>query len=260
MKKLLIYVLSLLPNFILVKFENLFSVSQGKGFSDPIVEANNLIKFAQKKKIDLKTIFDVGSFHGDYTKEILKKYPKSSYYLFEPDQENYLLLKKKFANKKNINIFNSAISNEDKSGTLFSYGKGSLQGSLINQNFSHLNIENNIKQIVKINRIDNLMNEMNIDSIDLCKIDIEGNEMNALIGAGDLIENIKLIQFEFGPASIDGRTFFKDFYNFFLERKFELYRISYSKLVKINGYNTELEYFRVSNFVAVNSRSFYPSI
>ena len=53
---------------------------------------------------------------------------------------------------------------------------------------------------------------------------------------------------------------FKDFYNFFLERKFELYRISYSKLVKINGYNTELEYFRVSNFVAVNSRSFYPSI
>ena len=100
MKKLLIYVLSLLPNFILVKFENLFSVSQGRGFSDPIVEANNLIKFAQKKKIDLKTIFDVGSFHGDYTKEILKKYPKSSYYLFEPDQENYLLLKKSLPIKK----------------------------------------------------------------------------------------------------------------------------------------------------------------
>ena len=53
------------------------------------------------------------------------------------------------------------------------------------------------------------MNEMNIDSIDLCKIDIEGNEMNALIGAGDLIENIKLIQFEFGQRQSMVELFLK---------------------------------------------------
>ena len=255
MKKLLIYLLSLIPNFVLVKFENLFSISQGRGFSDPIIEAKNLVKFAKEKNIDLNIIFDVGSFHGEYTNEILKKYPKSNYYLFEPDQENFLLLKNKFLKNDNINVINSAISNHDKIGTLYSYGKGSLQGSLINQNFSHLNIENNIKQTVKLNRIDTLIKEFKIDSIDLCKIDIEGNEMNALIGAGEFIRKIKLIQFEFGPASIDGRTFFKDFYNFFSEKKFSLYRISSSRLVKINDYHAELEYFRVSNFVALNTQA-----
>ncbi len=252
MKKLFIHLLSLLPNSILAKFENLFSISQGRGFTDPIAEASNLAKFANKNNLDLKIIFDVGSFHGDYTSQILKYYPSSNCYLFEPDQENFLFIKNKFINKKNIHVFNSAISDKDNIGTLFSYGKGSLQGSLINQNFSHLNIENDIKQTVKLCRLDTLIKELKLDQIDLCKIDIEGNEMNALLGAGEAIKKIKIIQFEFGPASIDGRTFFKDFYNFFSKINFDLYRISSSKLIKIRKYHSELEYFRVSNFVALN--------
>jgi len=40
---LIIYLLSLLPNGILEKFENLFSIAQGRGFSDPKVEAKNII-------------------------------------------------------------------------------------------------------------------------------------------------------------------------------------------------------------------------
>ena len=256
MKNLIIYLLSLLPNSILIKFENLFSIAQGRGFSDPRVEAQNIIKFAHQNNIDLNTVFDVGSYHGDYTKEILKKNPNSDFYLFEPDQKNFLILKNKFLSNVNIKVINSAISDKDEMGTFFSYGEGSLQGSLIDQNFSHLKIQNNIKQTVKLCRIDTLMNDLNIDTIDLCKIDIEGNEMNALLGAGKFLEKIKLIQFEFGPASVDGRVFFKDFYNFFNERQFDLYRVSSSKLIKINQYHPHLEYFRVSNFLAFNKNKF----
>jgi FkbM family methyltransferase len=215
-KKILIYLFSLIPFSILTKFENLFSISQGRGFENAIEESKTLLKFASKNNINLLNIFDVGSFHGDYTNELLKKYPQSNYYLFEPDQKNFLFIKERFKEIKNINIFNIAITNKDEKGTLFSCIKGSLQGSLIQQDFSHLNVPNNVKQTIILRRIDTLMNELKLSSIDLCKIDIEGNEMNALIGASQLIKKIKIIQFEFGPASIDGRTFFKDFYKFFL--------------------------------------------
>ena len=49
MRKIIIYITSLFPIYILSKFENLFSISQGKGFSNPQKEAELIVKFAKKK-------------------------------------------------------------------------------------------------------------------------------------------------------------------------------------------------------------------
>jgi FkbM family methyltransferase len=253
MKNIIIYFISLFPSAILAKFENLFSISQGRGYSNPGNEANLILKFAKTKNLDLKIVFDIGSFHGDYTYEILKKFPNSSYYLFEPDENNYMILKKRFFDQKNLNLLNIAISNKNEESTFYSYGKGSMQGSLIDQDFSYLNLKNDIKQSVKVKRVDTLFEKFNLDAIDLCKIDVEGNEIKTLLGAGEKIRKIKIIQIEFSRASIDSKTFFKDFYKFFKDNNFKIYRITPSKLQKISNYDESLEYFRVSNFVAVNN-------
>jgi len=253
MRNLTIYLFSLLSSSFLSKFENLFSISQGKGFSNPKIESNLIIKFANDNNLDLKTIFDIGCFKGDYTFELLKKFSKSKYYLFEPDKTSFNFVKERYSDFKNINLFNIAISDKEEEGILYSYGKGSLQGSLIDQDFSHLNIKNDLKHIVKIRNIQTLFKEFELDTIDLCKIDIEGNEMKSLLGMGQIIKKIKIIQFEFGPASVDSKIFFKDFYNFFLNSGFKIYRITPSKLEKIYDYNESIENFRVTNFVAVNN-------
>ena len=150
-------------------------------------------------------------------------------------------------------MLNIAISNKNEESTFYSYGKGSMQGSLIDQDFSYLNLKNDIKQSVKVKRIDTLFEKFNLDAIDLCKIDVEGNEIKTLLGAGEKIRKIKIIQIEFSRASIDSKTFFKDFYKFFKDNNFKIYRITPSKLQKITNYDESLEYFRVSNFVAVNN-------
>ena len=253
MKNLIIYFISLVPQAILAKFENLFSIAQGRGYSNPANEANLILKFAKANNLDLKIVFDIGSFHGDYTYNILKKFPNSSYYLIEPDEQNYKHLKKRFFDQKNLNVLNIAISNKNEESIFYSYGKGSLQGSLIDQDFSYLNIKNDIKQNVEVKRVDTLFEKFNLDTIDLCKIDVEGNEIKTLLGAGEKIRKIKIIQFEFSRASIDSKTFFKDFYKFFKDNNFKIYRITPSKLQKISNYDESLEYFRVSNFVAVNN-------
>ena len=251
-KKFIIYIVSLLHFDILSKLENLFSISQGKGFSDPEKEAEIVINFLKKKKINLNNFFDVGSHKGHYIDGFKKKFDNIIFFLFEPDKKNYLFLKKKYKNE-NINIFNYAISNKNTKGIFYSYGKGSLEGSLINRDYSHINLKNNLKKIEKIRRLDNIFSSLNFDKIDLIKFDIEGNELNGLKGIGKYLKKVKIIQFEFGQANIDSGTFFKDYYNFFINRNFLIYRITPTAVQLIKNWSENLEHFRVTNYLALNN-------
>jgi hypothetical protein len=89
--------------------------------------------------------------------------------------------------------------------------------------------------------------------IDYVKIDVEGNELKVLQGFGDIIKNVKLIQFEFGGCNIDTRTYFQDFWYFFKDNNFSLYIISQSGPVKIENYSEPYEYFSTTNYIALNN-------
>ena len=65
MKNIIIYFISLFPATILAKFENLFSISQGRGYSNPGNEANLILKFAKVNNLDLKIVFDINSFPSE---------------------------------------------------------------------------------------------------------------------------------------------------------------------------------------------------
>ncbi|HIO21636.1 MAG TPA: FkbM family methyltransferase, partial [Nitrospirales bacterium] len=86
--------------------------------------------------------------------------------------------------------------------------------------------------------------------ISVCKIDIEGHELDALNGFGEALKHIDVIQFEFGGCNIDTRTFFQDFWYFFTERGFDIYRITPFGAVKINRYRELDEFFTTTNYLA----------
>jgi hypothetical protein len=90
-------------------------------------------------------------------------------------------------------------------------------------------------------------------TIDLLKLDIEGHEMDALTGCGFAVTHAKVIQFEFGGCNIDTRTFFFDFWIFFAERNFRLYRISPFGLLPIVDYREIDKFFVTTNYLAVNA-------
>ena len=68
------------------------------------------------------------------------------------------------------------------------------------------------------------------------------------------INSIKIIQFEFGGTNLDSRTYFQDFYYFFNEFNFDIYRMRPNGFIKLNSYKESDEYFNYSNFLAVNKR------
>ena len=76
--------------------------------------------------------------------------------------------------------------------------------------------------------------------------------MEVLNGFGDLIFNTRLIQFEFGGCNIDTKTYFQDFWYYFLDKNFLIYRITPRGPKLLNFYNEIDEFFLTTNYVAIN--------
>ena len=109
---------------------------------------------------------------------------------------------------------------------------------------------------MEINTIDNYCSENSIDHIHLLKIDIEGHELDALAGAKEMfaLKSIDIVTFEFGGCNIDTRTFFQDFWYFFNEANFKIFRITPSGyLHPLKSYKEIYEQFRTTNFIAVSN-------
>jgi FkbM family methyltransferase len=89
-----------------------------------------------------------------------------------------------------------------------------------------------------------------IKNIDFLKIDTEGYELNVIKGFEDYIENIKIIQFEYGGTFLDNKTKLIDVINYLEQKGF--YRFSY---LTSNG--TEIitdfsDHYQYCNIVCLN--------
>ncbi|MFB9174037.1 FkbM family methyltransferase [Roseibium salinum] len=115
----------------------------------------------------------------------------------------------------------------------------------------HHKLEFNVSEQVRTLRFENYwIEKLQKAHIDICKMDVEGHELDVLSGFGEAIHHIDVIQFEFGGCNIDTRTFFQDFWYFFKEYDFEIYRITPFGPTKIKKYTEELEFFNTTNFIA----------
>jgi hypothetical protein len=103
--------------------------------------------------------------------------------------------------------------------------------------------------------VDDYCRTRSIDHIDLLKLDIEGNELEALRGATKMIEEgrIDFIQLEFGATTLAARVSFHDLWTL-LSPKFDLYRILKHGLHPIRRYEEVCEVFMYQNLVAVRRK------
>jgi FkbM family methyltransferase len=196
---------------------------------------------------------DIGGNIGDYTAEIRKKNSNVEIHIFEPSVTNIEKLNFRFKGDDKIYIVPYAVSNKIGIATLFANISGSGLGSMTKRNLDHFDIEFNVKEEINTIRFEEYwLNKLESRRIDLVKLDIEGHELFALEGFGKAISEIKIIQFEFGGCNIDTKTYFQDFWYFFKERNFELYRITRFGVEEIKSYKESDEFFSTTNYIAVN--------
>ena len=176
---------------------------------DKHIHQKKILKYLKEKKIPIEIWLDVGSHKGTYTDMILKNFNLQKAFLFEPQKEIFNYIKKKYKQKKYIYNYNVAVSNVTKDQKIF-INKHDLTSSLTKANEKNLYLKikaklfgGNIKDMitdeymVKTIKLSNFLRIKKIKSIDLLKIDTEGNELKVLKGLGKKIIIIKAILIEF---------------------------------------------------------------
>jgi FkbM family methyltransferase len=140
-----------------------------------------------------------------------------------------------------------ALGSQTGTMTLYSNKEGSSLASLYNREISHHGINLAWSQVVKVEKLADVVQRHQLDQIDFLKLDLEGHELEALKGAESLLENhaIRAIQFEFGGCNIDSRTYLRDFWQLLHDKhNYSFYRlIPNRKLMKLEKYSESLEKF-----------------
>jgi FkbM family methyltransferase len=244
---------------LLVKQEQIAAYKQGKGFGSKSIkeEVDNCISFLYHKP---NIFIDIGAHKGYYTQEVLKQFPNIEAYLFEPSSANTEPLQIAFSKLHNVHISTYALSNITGKQKLYFDTQGSVLASLTKRRLDHFNVNFEKSEEIETIRFDEFwkttqtyINNPNT-IIDYVKIDVEGHELDVFDGFGSLIKQVGIIQFEFGGANIDTRTFFQDFWYFFKDKGFILYRIAPNGVIPIKNYIEIDEFFSTTNYIAVNTK------
>ena len=198
-------------------------------------------------------LFDGGANDGSYALDAIHIAGRhASVHCFEPSPVSYRKLTATFAAHPQVKTLNFGLSNQERTATLFSHPGGAKEASLVKRDIGHWGLEQTQSETVRLRRLDDYCREAGVERIDLLKMDIEGHELPALEGAGNLLaeKRIRNIQFEFGSPDIESRTFFKDLFQL-LNQHYSLYRIVYQGLAPIQAYSEFHENFVTTNFLAV---------
>ena len=197
-----------------------------------------------------KCVFiDIGANRGDYSLEFSKKFSSVPIYAFEPALETFNILQSK-TQKIKISCINLGIGEKSKAAELYYDSLGSGLASLSQRDLSHIKVNFDLHETISIVTLDEWLKNSQIFDDLIVKMDIEGYELFALKGAQEALEvQIQLIQFEFGGANIDSRTFFRDFW-LLLSPRFDIYRLSAKGLDLLTQYSEGYEIFMNTTYYA----------
>ena len=178
-------------------------------YLDKFFHQRRIIKTLKKEVSNLNNFIDVGAYKGTYTDLILNNYKPKKILMFEPQEEIFSYLKKKYNVNKSIILFNKALSNENKSAK-FNFNKHNLTSSLssLDPNNSYLKLKAKLfgttskGMIIDIKTIQtttlfSILEKENIEDIDFLKIDTEGHELEVLQGMKEKICKVKHVLVEF---------------------------------------------------------------
>jgi len=238
--------------------------------------ADNLEKFNREKTIKYlikakePLILDVGANIGTSVEEFKNWWPGSSVHCFEPQQECWGKLEE-FSSKFNDNrvvINKCAVGNVQNNNAVFythdinsgvsGFNKINInsQDSIrlnnlidkdlvkVQQYEESLNYERNVKVI----RLDDYLNNLNIKNINLLKIDTQGFEPQVLEGLGERLSDVdvvitELMFFDYYERSLS----FSDIERFLLPAGFKLYDISHIVKDPMNGRTDWVDVIYVNN-------------
>ncbi len=198
-----------------------------------------------------KCIIDAGANIGEYT-IAASQLCTTNIHAFEPIESTFHILKEnlKGCQTDKIVTVKKGLSSETKKQD-FNIYPAHAHASAYHIKGVDYGIEN--KETVELIAGDEYVKENNIPFVDMLKIDVEGSEMDVLLGFKSCLENkkISLVQFEYGYINITTKVLLSDYYDFFEDLGYEVGKI-YPKFVDFRKYSFKHEDFIGPNYIAID--------
>lgn len=156
---------------------------------------------------------DVGAHTGLYT--LLLNDCINKAVLFEPDPNTCKLLKRNIAINlmEDVTIYQAAASDHSGSGSL------RIEGNYSGLNHITDNSDNQFDEVISIDlvTVDEALSALQINTVDLIKIDTEGHELNVLQGCKEVLNNSP------GALVLYENSNFEEIYKFFDGMGFKIF-------------------------------------
>ena len=189
-------------------------------------ELNTIKKFSNKNKI---LFLDCGCNYGFYSFYASSLNTLNEVISIEASVNTSKEFIKNLSlnNFSNINFLNKAISNTDNDDINFYESENDWESSQIHSDFK-LNFKTKIKSV----KIDSLLSDFSLEKyIIIIKLDLEGNEVNAIKGALDIIQKTNpLIIIEFSKYIFDNYDNIDYLKNFLIKYDYSIYDTKKNKI------------------------------
>ena len=197
----------------------------------PLFELTPLIKELK----DINTLIDVGSNKGQFSAILRNFYPQVSIHSFEP-QIDELSIQKKLLGSYNINYYPFALGDENKN-MLFNITKRKDSSSLLDPLLKNNKIYSENKKInVPVKKLDTVLDINELIKPILIKLDVQGFELKALIGAQSVLDNVDYIISEISFLDVyKNQVNADDLINYLKSKNFDIHKRT--NLTKLNGNN-----------------------
>jgi FkbM family methyltransferase len=252
-QKMIIGLLSRLPASLRWLTTRMLLESEGIGWgaSTTELEAKHASRILSDLHIKNPIAFDIGANIGNWSNAFVKFSPNAISYAFEPSAETFRQLSINTQENKSIFPINAGMGEKIGTAKLFTDAEGSGLASLSSRRLNHFNIFMNKSEVVNLTTVDDFIREREVLP-SIVKLDVEGHELDVLLGSAGFISKIPVFQFEFGGCNLDTKTTFQDFWYFFTDRSFLIYRLGPRGVVLVKSYYEIYEIYKTTNYFAIN--------
>ena len=229
-------------------------VDRFNGENDGEMRSNGELLFMKKNLPGRRIVFDIGANIGQWSYLALQLNPAIELHCFEPSQ-SFNILSARFQSHPNVVCNRIGMGEEPGESRLWLFDQNSGLNSLYRRTgLEGLGLARPARsELIRMETVDRYCATRRIDTIDYCKVDVEGHELAVLKGMRKMLSSgrVKIIQFEYGGTFIDARVLLKDFFEFFADLPYRLHKIYPDRARSVPRYSQSLENFQYQNWVSV---------